>query len=111
MRKEESEMGLFDRISKKTNRAEETTVPPTSAEPEAESAGGASLFGRLRQGLSRTSRLLNTDIRDLFKQEGQLRCQVNCCISLMAPFRWWYQALRLCFAAESVHVTVMAKGF
>ncbi len=30
------------------------------------------MLGRFRQGLRRTSQLLNTDIRDLFKQEGQL---------------------------------------
>ena len=30
------------------------------------------LFERFKQGLQKTSRLLNTDIRDLFKQEGQL---------------------------------------
>jgi fused signal recognition particle receptor len=30
------------------------------------------LFDRLRQGLKKTSQLLNTDIRDLFKSEGRL---------------------------------------
>lgn len=30
------------------------------------------LFDKLRAGLQKTSRLLNTDIRDLFKREGQL---------------------------------------
>ena len=40
-------------------------------ETEAEAAGGG-LFARFRHGLKRTSQLLNTDIRDLFKQEGRL---------------------------------------
>ncbi len=31
-----------------------------------------SLFGRFRQGLKKTAQVFNTDIRDLFKQEGQL---------------------------------------
>ncbi|MCH5377435.1 MAG: signal recognition particle-docking protein FtsY, partial [Planctomycetes bacterium] len=30
------------------------------------------MFARFRQGLKRTSQLLNTDIRDLFKQDGRL---------------------------------------
>lgn len=35
-----------------------------------EAVGG--LFGRLKRGLAKTSRVLNTDIRDLFKAEGRL---------------------------------------
>lgn len=38
-------------------------------------AGGAAsggLFSKLRRGLEKTNRLLNTDIRDLFKSEGRL---------------------------------------
>ena len=31
-----------------------------------------SLFGRFRQGLKKSAQVLNTDIRDLFKQEGRL---------------------------------------
>jgi fused signal recognition particle receptor len=49
-------MGLFDRGAKKSEQA----------------AGEGGLFSRLRQGLQKTARLLNTDIRDLFKQQGQL---------------------------------------
>jgi len=30
------------------------------------------IFDRLKQGLKKTAQLLNTDIRDLFKTEGQL---------------------------------------
>lgn len=38
----------------------------------ADGPGGGGLFARMRQGLEKTSRLLRTDVRDLFKQEGQL---------------------------------------
>ncbi len=41
-----------------------------SPETEAENKGG--FFSRFRQGLQKTTQVLNTDIRDLFKQEGQL---------------------------------------
>lgn len=37
-----------------------------------DSKEGKSLFARFRQGLKRTSDVLNTDIRDLFKADGQL---------------------------------------
>jgi fused signal recognition particle receptor len=30
------------------------------------------MFGKIKQGLTKTKRVLNTDIRDLFKQEGRL---------------------------------------
>lgn len=40
-----------------------------AAEAAVQSGG---LFSRLRQGLAKTGRLLNTDIRDLFKAEGRL---------------------------------------
>ncbi|MCP4189643.1 MAG: signal recognition particle-docking protein FtsY [Planctomycetaceae bacterium] len=60
-------MGLFDRFGKKTGSP--STQGPTETAPP-EKAGG--LFSRFRRGLKRTSDLLNTDIRDLFKQEGQL---------------------------------------
>lgn len=54
-------MGLFDRFSKK-----EKSTADGGESPE------TSLFGRVRAGLRRTSQFLNTDIRDLFKQDGQL---------------------------------------
>ena len=49
---------------------------PPSEESAAQPTGGEeasrSLFQRLKQGLSRTNQLLNTDIRDLFRKEGRL---------------------------------------
>lgn len=89
-------MGIFDRFKKKpesttttdTSAAtDDSSAPSTddatsgvtaldqaaadqaSAEQPAEKKG---LFARFRQGLQKTTQLLNTDIRDLFKQEGQL---------------------------------------
>jgi fused signal recognition particle receptor len=43
-----------------------------SAPAAAEQQGQQSFFQRMKQGLVRTNQLLNTDIRDLFKQEGRL---------------------------------------
>ncbi|MCS7469896.1 signal recognition particle-docking protein FtsY [Stieleria sp. ICT_E10.1] len=43
---------------------------PSPPEPAAEASAG--LFGRFRSGLEKTRRALNTDIRDLFKEEGRL---------------------------------------
>jgi fused signal recognition particle receptor len=57
-------MGIFDRITNKGGGATD------SGEPTAEAQGG--LFARFKRGLEKTARLLNTDIRDLFKQEGRL---------------------------------------
>ena len=88
-------MGLFDRFGKKMKpqrMMSDQPAPPTSVGGDSGSetlrrpvdSGGLErdngrrarisrgLFGRLRHGLKRTSQLLNTDIRDLFKQEGQL---------------------------------------
>ena len=39
-------------------------------EPTAPEEGG--FFGKFKQGLTKTARLLNTDVRDLFKTEGRL---------------------------------------
>ncbi|MEM8680080.1 MAG: signal recognition particle-docking protein FtsY [Planctomycetota bacterium] len=73
-------MALFDRFrrSKAEEPKETSSVPAetpaaTKAEPavDAESAPKG-LFARLKQGLKRTSDILNTDVRDLFKQEGKL---------------------------------------
>jgi len=48
-------------------------TPPVGAPQEpAASEPKKGLFARLRQGLQKTARLLNTDIRDLFKAEGRL---------------------------------------
>ncbi|MBC8352452.1 MAG: signal recognition particle-docking protein FtsY [Planctomycetes bacterium] len=61
-------MSLFDRITGKS--PESQTGPETAAsQPEAPKKG---IFGRFKQGLQKTAQLLNTDIRDLFKQEGAL---------------------------------------
>ncbi|MEW4454399.1 signal recognition particle-docking protein FtsY [Bremerella sp. JC817] len=57
-------MGIFG-FGKKKEDAE-----GTSSEAGAEKQPG--FFGRLAQGMTRTRRLLNTDIRDLFKAEGRL---------------------------------------
>ena len=78
-------MGLFRRKPKP-----ETTAPPESSETqEAESVtsppdGGAvdtvkpakkekgGFFARIKAGLKKTTQVLNTDVRDLFKKEGAL---------------------------------------
>jgi fused signal recognition particle receptor len=44
----------------------------SSSEAPAETAADKpGFFGRLRSGLSKTAQVLNTDVRDLFKQEGR----------------------------------------
>lgn len=76
-------MGIFDRFKKKTEELETegesvegaelatSTEPTPAAEiPHEQEEGG--MFARFQQGLKKTTQLLNTDIRDLFKQEGQL---------------------------------------
>ncbi len=76
-------MGLFDRFRGKTNvesqdvtstppRADETAADTGHVDSAASAAAPKGLLARLRQGLRRTSQLLNTDIRDLFKQDGRL---------------------------------------
>ena len=87
-------MALFDRFKKKsTPVAESTTMlsndssatdvvappqvdAPAAPVPTSDSAPievpKQGLFARLRQGLKRTTQVLNTDVRDLFKSEGQL---------------------------------------
>ena len=61
-------MGLLDRITGKTPtpQAESTA---SADQPESPKLG---IFGRLKKGLAKTQQILNTDIRDLFKQEGRL---------------------------------------
>ncbi|MFI4876638.1 MAG: signal recognition particle-docking protein FtsY [Blastopirellula sp. JB062] len=54
-------MGLFNPFKK----SEEKSSPPEEEKP-------TGFFSRLKDGLVKTSRVLNTDIRDLFKQEGRL---------------------------------------
>ncbi|MGC4003859.1 MAG: hypothetical protein QM811_12330 [Pirellulales bacterium] len=56
-------MGLFDVFKKKEDApAEVVAVPETKA----------GWLSKIRSGLSKTSRILNTDIRDLFKNQGRL---------------------------------------
>jgi fused signal recognition particle receptor len=66
----EHTVGILERFKKKESQA------PASGSQEAgpgdSATQPASLMTRLRQGLKKTSQLLNTDVRDLFKQEGQL---------------------------------------
>jgi fused signal recognition particle receptor len=57
-------MGVFDFFKKKPTTPEATVVTETAAP--------AGFFQRLKTALKRTTALLNTDIRDLFKSEGRL---------------------------------------
>ena len=54
------------------SRDKQQATPSTSEQEEASTGDRGSFFSRLKQGLIRTNQLLNTDIRDLFKQEGRL---------------------------------------
>jgi len=69
-------MALFRFGRKQTPDTPDPTVAPaatgdaTPAPPAAPSGGG--LLDRLRAGLAKTARVLNTDVRDLFKREGRL---------------------------------------
>ncbi|MCH8045212.1 MAG: signal recognition particle-docking protein FtsY [Planctomycetes bacterium] len=60
----------FFRRSKSTDTpaADESTAADAAPEPEKKKG----LFARLKQGLKKTTNVLNTDIRDLFKAEGRL---------------------------------------
>lgn len=63
-------MGIFDRFRRSATSAATTSVTsPDSATATAEHKG---IFARLKQGLQKTTRLLQTDVRDLFKSQGQL---------------------------------------
>jgi fused signal recognition particle receptor len=65
-------MALFDRFKKQSPPASDEATPEQaeSAAPTVSEKGG--LLARFRRGLKKTSDLLNTDIRDLFKKEGRL---------------------------------------
>jgi fused signal recognition particle receptor len=79
-------MGFFDRFKSKAGGAESEHAGAPSAAPEPREAAPAEpaarpspavaapegLLSRFKRGLKRTAQLLNTDIRDLFKQEGRL---------------------------------------
>jgi fused signal recognition particle receptor len=60
-------MGLLDRFTKPKDPS-----APSDQEATVESPPAVGLMARLRQGLRRTSQVLQTDIRDLFKHDGQL---------------------------------------
>ncbi|MCD0461470.1 signal recognition particle-docking protein FtsY [Roseiconus lacunae] len=66
----------FWRSKKKSDDSSTSNTPgdsnsaPSDDSPETADTGG--LFGRFRSGLEKTRRTLNTDIRDLFKDEGRL---------------------------------------
>lgn len=69
-------MGFFDRFKGRTETpateekaADKDAQSGRAAEAPAEKEG---LLARFKRGLKRTAQLLNTDIRDLFKQEGRL---------------------------------------
>lgn len=67
-------MGLFDRL-KKSSPQRSALEEPTAAPAEAASDAAPvprSLFAKLKDGLRKTTQLLNTDIRDLFKGQGRL---------------------------------------
>ncbi len=66
-------MGLFDRLKGKPDSENADDTPAEQAEADdASGQAGGGIFARIKQGLKRTNRLLNTDIRDLFKQKGRL---------------------------------------
>ena len=59
-------MGVFDLFKKKPDQ------PEGAGQGGAEEAPQPGLFGMLRSALKKTTDVLNTDIRDLFKREGRL---------------------------------------
>jgi fused signal recognition particle receptor len=61
-------MALFDRFRK----VESNQPDDASGDREQDASSKSSIFGRFRQGLQKTRGILNTDIRDLFKRDGQL---------------------------------------
>jgi len=78
-------MGIFDRFKKTPKDAPAGDAPQGPARDqntaaidaavetaEAETGQSRGLFAKLRDGLRKTTRLLNTDIRDLFKSDGRL---------------------------------------
>ena len=69
-------MGLLDRF-KKSAPTDEPAKSAEESEPTADESLGEKqpqrgIFARLKQGLQKTTQLLRTDIRDLFKSEGRL---------------------------------------
>ncbi|MFM8890787.1 MAG: signal recognition particle receptor subunit alpha, partial [Planctomycetia bacterium] len=64
-------MALF-RFGRKAEPALEPDSPAAAAGPEQAEPAPRGLLDRLRSGLAKTARVLNTDVRDLFKREGRL---------------------------------------
>lgn len=62
-------MGLFDLFKKGPAPASEKAAPAASQKKAEEPEG---FFAGLKRALKKTSELLNTDVRDLFKKEGRL---------------------------------------
>jgi len=56
----------------KTESPEPPTDAPAELAGEAPASDRRGLVARIRQGLQKTNQLLHTDIRDLFKKEGEL---------------------------------------
>ncbi|MFW6169063.1 MAG: signal recognition particle-docking protein FtsY [Planctomycetota bacterium] len=65
-------MALFNRFKKTDTTSDDSGAERQGAAGRQEDATQQSLFSRFRRGLQKTSHLLNTDIRDLFKREGRL---------------------------------------
>jgi fused signal recognition particle receptor len=76
-------MGIFDRFKRQPSETPESAAAaakaPAAANPAvnpavtgAAAAAPQGIFARVRSALKKTTDLLNTDIRDLFKSEGRL---------------------------------------
>ena len=68
-------MSFFDRFKRSPGESESPSAaeqPPAREATAEQPEGSSGLFARFKQGLRKTSQILNTDIRDLFKQEGRL---------------------------------------
>jgi fused signal recognition particle receptor len=61
-------MGIFDLFKKQPEEAEQPAEAAAPKQPEATPG----IFSRVRAALKKTTDILNTDIRDLFKREGRL---------------------------------------
>ncbi len=60
-----------DGLAAESRTASDQSPPAKSAQTEKEKRGGG-VLARFRQGLKKTTQVLNTDVRDLFKKEGEL---------------------------------------
>lgn len=63
-------MSFFKRLTGSTTP--EASTSDSEAGEKSPQAPKAGFFSRLKQGLQKTNQLLNTDIRDLFKDDGRL---------------------------------------